>query len=302
MSERHTVLRSMHDLGLAAWFGGSLMGAVGVNGAAAKVSDSRQRLGVASAGWARWTPVNAAAIGTHVAGAAGELITESPRMLVQSGVGKMSAVKTGLTVAALAVTGYSRLLGMQLQKSSEAPVVATTAPENGTPRDVAARQRQLRVLQWVIPALTGGLIVVTALAGEQQKPGQVYRGVLARMSGIGRRSRGLQQMTAGGMAARRIRGMAGKGMGGMAGKGMGGMAGKGMGGMAGKAMHGMAGKGMGGMVGRGMSGMTGRGMNGMAGKGRSGMTGEGVRAVLTRATSGMAGMRVARMAVAKLRH
>lgn len=26
MSERNTVLRSLHDVGLAAWFGGSLMG------------------------------------------------------------------------------------------------------------------------------------------------------------------------------------------------------------------------------------------------------------------------------------
>ncbi|MFF2206234.1 hypothetical protein [Streptomyces sp. NPDC058145] len=34
MSGRNTVIRSLHDLGLAAWFGGSLMGAVGLNGAA----------------------------------------------------------------------------------------------------------------------------------------------------------------------------------------------------------------------------------------------------------------------------
>lgn len=195
MSERHTVLRSMHDLGLAAWFGGSLMGAIGVNGAAAKVSDSRQRLGVASAGWARWTPVNAAAIGAHVAGAAGELVAESPRMLVQSGVGRMSAIKTGLTVAALAVTGYSRMLGIQLQKTSEAPVTAgTTEPGHGTPRQVATRQRQLKVLQWAIPALTGGLIVVTALAGEQQKPGQVARGVLRRMNEVSHASKRMRGM------------------------------------------------------------------------------------------------------------
>ncbi|MEU6943126.1 hypothetical protein ABZ943_42090, partial [Streptomyces rubiginosohelvolus] len=34
MTERTTFLRSAHDLGLAAWFGGALMGAVGLNGAA----------------------------------------------------------------------------------------------------------------------------------------------------------------------------------------------------------------------------------------------------------------------------
>ncbi|MEV4757690.1 hypothetical protein AB0J86_21610 [Micromonospora sp. NPDC049559] len=231
MAEQHTMLRSIHDLGLAAWFGGSLMGAVGLNGAAEKVGESKQRLGVVSEGWARWTPVNAAAIGAHVVGAAGELVVESPRMAVQAGVGRMSAIKTGLTVAALAVTGYSRVLGRQLQKRAEAPVAAGTAPHDGTPPDVAARQRQLRVLQWAIPALTGGLIIVTAFAGEQQKPGQFWRGVRGRTRGLG-------------TSGRRMRGMAGKVMPGMA-------AVKGMRGMAGRAMPGMAAvKGMRGMAGR----------------------------------------------------
>ena len=44
MSERNTVLRSMHDIGLAGWFGGSLMGAVGLNGAAAQAANPAERL------------------------------------------------------------------------------------------------------------------------------------------------------------------------------------------------------------------------------------------------------------------
>jgi hypothetical protein len=43
MSARNTVVRSLHDLGAAAWFGGSLGGAVGVNGSADAVRDSRDR-------------------------------------------------------------------------------------------------------------------------------------------------------------------------------------------------------------------------------------------------------------------
>ncbi|SBT39109.1 hypothetical protein [Micromonospora narathiwatensis] len=189
MFERHTALRSMHDLGLAAWFGGSLMGALGVNGAAAKINDATQRLPVASAGWARWTPVNAAAIGTHLAGAVGELVTESPRMAAQAGVGKVSALKTGLTVGALAVTGYSRLLGMRLLRAGGPPVDGVTEPSRQTPADVASFQRQMKVLQWVVPALTGALVVVTAYMGEQQKPGQVLRGMLSRAGGLTSSSR-----------------------------------------------------------------------------------------------------------------
>jgi hypothetical protein len=184
MSERHTALRSMHDLGLAAWFGGSLMGALGVNGAAARISDSTQRLPVASAGWSRWTPVNAAAIGAHLAGAVGELAAESPRVFSQRGVGKISAVKTALTIGALAVTGYSRLLGMRLEKAGNPPVQGTTEPNYQTPSDVASCQRQMKLLQWAVPALTGALVVVTSYMGEQQKPGEVFRGMFGRAGGI----------------------------------------------------------------------------------------------------------------------
>src|SRR4029453_2988659 len=66
----NTVARPLHDLGLAAWFGGSLMGATGVNGAAAVVEDPTQRLRVANSGWARWTPLNLAGIAAHLAGGA----------------------------------------------------------------------------------------------------------------------------------------------------------------------------------------------------------------------------------------
>jgi hypothetical protein len=61
------------DVGLAAWFGGGLAGAVGINGAADDVPDRNQRLRVANAGWGRWSPVNLAAIGAHLVGGAGIL-------------------------------------------------------------------------------------------------------------------------------------------------------------------------------------------------------------------------------------
>jgi hypothetical protein len=49
MSDRNTVVRSLHDLGLAAWFGGPPAGAVGFNGAAADLPDPKLRLRVANA-------------------------------------------------------------------------------------------------------------------------------------------------------------------------------------------------------------------------------------------------------------
>ncbi|MEU4336294.1 hypothetical protein AB0F59_16975 [Micromonospora lupini] len=210
MSERHTALRSMHDLGLAAWFGGSLMGAFGVNGAAAKINDSTQRLPVASAGWSKWTPVNAAAIGAHLAGAVGELVTESPRVAAQRGVGRASALKTALTIGALAVTGYSRLVGMRLEKAGGPPVNGATEPNHQTPASVASSQRQMKLLQWAIPALTGSLVVVTAYMGEQQKPGQMLRGILSRTGGMRNAPMGIAKMGMGMGVGKRQMAMAGR--------------------------------------------------------------------------------------------
>ena len=85
MSSRNTVVRSLHDLGAAAWFGGSLMGAVGVNGAAGAVRDPQDRARVASVGWAKWAPVNAAAIGAHLIGGGLLLYANRDRAKHQSG-------------------------------------------------------------------------------------------------------------------------------------------------------------------------------------------------------------------------
>jgi hypothetical protein len=180
MAERNTVVRSLHDLGLAAWFGGSLAGAIAVNGAAAEMPDQTQRLRIANAGWARWTPVNLAAIAAHLVGGAGLLYANKGRVATQSGVGASTAVKTALTVAALGVTGYSRALGKKLEQAAGTPVEGATEPAADTLQDVAKAQRQLKITQWVIPALTGGIAVVNAVHGEQQRPHQQLPGILAK--------------------------------------------------------------------------------------------------------------------------
>ncbi|GAA3249985.1 hypothetical protein GCM10017691_61460 [Pseudonocardia petroleophila] len=179
MSNDNTLVRSLHDLGLSAWFGGSLMGAVGVNGAADDVHDPTERLRVASSGWARWAPVNAAAIGVHLIGAVGMLSANRERVRREPGVGTSSAVKTALTVASLGATAYSGWLGSRTAKGVGAPAAGGVTPSSGTPDDVADAQRQLRVVQWVLPLLTGALVVVSALQGEQQRP-RVRAGALAR--------------------------------------------------------------------------------------------------------------------------
>ncbi|MEW1610999.1 MULTISPECIES: hypothetical protein [unclassified Streptomyces] len=180
MSERNTALRSMHDLGLATWFGGSLMGAVGLNSAArAEGGTWRNTARIASFGWARWTPVSAAAIAAHLVGGGGLLAANADRVATQKGVASSTLAKTVLTGAALAATAYSRVLGKKIELASSDRVEDLEKAAKH-PIDTEKAQRDLALVQWVLPALTGGLIVLNALHGEQQRPAEQAQGMLQR--------------------------------------------------------------------------------------------------------------------------
>jgi hypothetical protein len=175
---RNTLSRSLHDLGLSAWFGGTLANAVALNAAAGEAGSHTGA--VANAGWNRWTPVNAAAIGAHLIGSVGQLAAHKDRVAQQQGVAGMSVLKTALTAAALGVTAYSRGLGQIVNSAGDPSAKSGTKPSKRTRADVAAAQEQLDRLQWVIPALTGALVALSSYAGEQQRPSEVARGIAAR--------------------------------------------------------------------------------------------------------------------------
>lgn len=179
--------RALHDAGLAAWFGGTLANAVSLNRAAGATARYSEAGRVTNAGWNAWAPVNAVAIGSYLIGSVGQLIGNKERLATQKGVAAMSVTKTALTVAALAASGYSRVLGRKVAQQPDVPVASGTEPTEATPTDVAGAQRQLSVLQWAVPALTGALVVVTSFAGEQQRPVAVKQGVLQRLLSVGQR-------------------------------------------------------------------------------------------------------------------
>ena len=178
MKQRNTLAHALHDIGLAAWFGGSLMGAVGVNGAAADVDDPRQRARVANAGWGRWTPVNLAAITAHLIGGAQLMRANKGRVIAQKGVLANTNTKLVLTAGALGATAYARVLGKKMQQAGDVPVAGGTESLSTTPPEVAKAQKQLKALQWAIPGLTGAMLASSSLHEEQQRPGQVLSGVI----------------------------------------------------------------------------------------------------------------------------
>ena len=178
----NTVEHALHDTGLAAWFGGSLMGTVGLNAAASEATDPKERAVIGDAGWARWTPWNLVAIGAHLAGATMLTVANRRRLLGQAGVGRMSAAKLGMTVGALGLSAWARYVGNRIEQAGRVPVAGPTKPNDETPPDVARWQRQERVLQWAVPAATGALMVAGSRMSEQQKPGEVLAGVARRLT------------------------------------------------------------------------------------------------------------------------
>jgi hypothetical protein len=178
---RISVARSLHDLGLAAWFGGTLMGAVGLNGAAAAAVDPTDRARLASVGWAKWAPVNAAAIATHVAGGALIVQANRGRIAGQKGVAAWTLTKLALTGAAVATTAVSGFYGAKVAKAGPVPAEGATEPDAQTPAEAADAMKRLKTLQWAIPVLTGGIVVANVVMGEQQRPAEVAKGAGQRL-------------------------------------------------------------------------------------------------------------------------
>jgi hypothetical protein len=176
-----TFARTLHDLGAAAWFGGALMGAVGLHGASSAMSESVERVRVADVGWQKWQPWKTAAIATHVAGSLSLLWGNKGRLSVQRGAMTTNIVKTGVFAAALGVDLYAAALGRRIAEQQPASVDSAVEPSAGTPEELAATQRQLRAVQWAVPALTGLNIAVGAKMGEQQRPTSAVSGVVERL-------------------------------------------------------------------------------------------------------------------------
>lgn len=85
-------------------------------------------------------------------------------------------IKSVLTVAALGTTVYSGILGSKITtEGGSAPVEGGTVPSSGTPDQVAKLQQQQRILQWVTPALVGGIIICGAQQDEQQRASEQLR-------------------------------------------------------------------------------------------------------------------------------
>lgn len=181
MPSDQTLARSLHDLGAAAWFGGSLMGVTGLHAASGAIHEPTDRARVASAGWQAWGPWRTSALALHVAGSLSLLWGNKGRLASQRGAMATNWAKTGLTVGAVAADVYAGILGRRIAAHQPVEVISALEPAETTPDEVAEMQRKLRVVQWSVPILTGASVVLGAKMGEQQRPANLAQGVLGRL-------------------------------------------------------------------------------------------------------------------------
>ncbi|MET1051034.1 MAG: hypothetical protein ABWX65_00205 [Mycetocola sp.] len=170
MPRRDTLVRSLHDIGLAAWFGGTLMGTIGLNGGAASAASSDERLTVAARGWSLWAPVQWAAIVVHGIGGIGLIRGNKLRLAGQLESRRNAGVKAAITGLAVASSAGSAIAGKVMSDHSGEATERVTEPSASASTPLRRAQRIQRVLQWTTPALTAVLIVLAAQQGEQQRP------------------------------------------------------------------------------------------------------------------------------------
>ncbi|RJT77312.1 hypothetical protein D6T63_15355 [Arthrobacter cheniae] len=172
--------RSAHDLGAAAWFGGTLMGAVGLNGATGKAKDPKERTRLSALGWAKWTPVQVAAFAVHAAGGIGLILGNKGRVAAQDSVGSNTVWKSLVTVLGMALSLYSGMLGKKVGELAEQGGEGATEPRPGASDELAKAQSQLKATQWLIPLVSGIVVVMGAKQGEMQRPENVKKGLFKK--------------------------------------------------------------------------------------------------------------------------
>ena len=118
MTSYSTDVRAVHLLTNAAWFGGSLMGAVALNPAAQEGDTGRERAQISDTGWTRWGPVQGGAIALHLLSGLAIVADNRRRALLHPPSSAAVVAKTALTGAALAATGAAYLNGARLGERS----------------------------------------------------------------------------------------------------------------------------------------------------------------------------------------
>ncbi|MGK4001801.1 hypothetical protein WMF31_04185 [Sorangium sp. So ce1036] len=155
----------LHELGLAAGFGGPLFGRLALHRAVKDIHSEDERGKVLAEAWQRYNVVNAISLGTAAltwflgrALISGRSIDEETRNLV-----RLKDVLLGATVATSVVNMVSGREMSEQAPDLAVPVRSGDAPSPRTPAKAAGLQRVLNVMGPLNIVLTAGVIGVTTI-------------------------------------------------------------------------------------------------------------------------------------------
>jgi hypothetical protein len=161
--------RAAHDVGLAAWLGGSMFGKFALNPALEEISSRAERGSVSNAAWNSYNPINAVGLGTAAVGWAAARATEASSGELTGRERVLSRVKDGLMGGAVLTGLLSGVQGARLARQAPdgaVPIESGTAPATNTPPAAAKIQRSLGVLGTLNIAAGVALVAVNAMLAQ----------------------------------------------------------------------------------------------------------------------------------------
>jgi len=187
-TDNHFIAQSVHDLGTALWFGGSVMGIAGVNKSGSDLTAGIDKVRVASSAWSRFQPAQFGGIAATLVTGLQLTRSNKQRLALQKGYGTVGTLKAALTVAGAGATAYAAYSGAKIGQLAEQAardgsleVKDATLPSAGTPAEIKKWQARQRVTQAAVPALAGAVIVCNAWLVQSYRVGSTVKGILGRL-------------------------------------------------------------------------------------------------------------------------
>ena len=177
--------RAVHDVGLAAWLGGSMFGKFALNPAVRLANDKADRGKVINGAWSGYNAVNSIGLGAVALGWVGARMSETRNGQMTDAERGLSRAKDALVSMAVVTGVASGVQGGRLAKQAPdgaVPIEDGTTPAPETPPPAAKIQRSLGVLGNLNIATGVALAAVNALLAQQSYSRPPLRRALLRRS------------------------------------------------------------------------------------------------------------------------
>lgn len=187
-SDSHALAQAVHDLGAAVWFGGTVMGAVGVNRAGRDLTEGIDRIRVAKSAWGRFSFLQWTGIAATMLAGLQLTRTSAERLAAQQTFGTVGAAKAGVVALGALATAYSAFCGAKIASLAEeahdqqkrVEVADATTPTPQTPPEIARWQRRQQIAQFITPILAGANIAGGSYLVQSYRPGATAKGFMGR--------------------------------------------------------------------------------------------------------------------------